>query len=129
MKTAFNLLAAIAIGFVVWVIICADANQPTIFQVYATSLPYGDKLGHFGLFFSLAMLLNFTYQLKRINLVHLNIYTGSAYVFSFATIEEFSQLMFAPQRTFDLIDLLADVCGILVAHFLTQFITVRKASN
>jgi VanZ family protein len=133
-KNVLNILAIIFIGFVVWVLVRADANQPTIFQTFAVSLPYGDKIGHFCLFGTFSLLLNFTLKLKRIPLAYFNlkkrsIYLGSLCVLSFAVIEEFSQLMFAPQRTFDLIDLLADICGIATAHVATHFIATRYIAH
>jgi VanZ family protein len=128
-KNALNLFAMIFIGFVVWVLVRADANQPTIFQTFAVSLPYGDKIGHFCLFGTFSLLLNFVLQLKRITFANVSLYIGSVCVLSFASIEEFSQLMFAPQRTFDLIDLVADICGITAAHFVTQYLAARQDSN
>jgi VanZ family protein len=128
-KNALNLFAITFIGFVVWVLVRADANQPTIFQTFAVSLPYGDKIGHFCLFGTFSLLLNFVLKLKRITFVNVSFYMGSVCVLSFAIIEEFSQLMFAPQRTFDLIDLAADICGITAAHFVTQYLAARRDSN
>jgi VanZ family protein len=127
-KNALNLLAITFIGFVVWVLARADANQPTIFQTFAASLPYGDKIGHFCLFASFSLLLNFVLKLKRITFANISFYMGSTSVLSFAIIEEFSQLMFAPQRTFDLIDLVADICGITAAHVVTQYLAARQDS-
>lgn len=113
----------------IWVLARADANQPTVFQTFVTTFPYGDKIGHFCLFSALSLLLNVVLKFKRFSLLSVSLYAGSAGVLSFAIIEEFSQLLFAPQRTFDLIDLIADICGVTAAHFVTQYLATRQDSN
>jgi VanZ family protein len=73
-------------------------------------IPYGDKIAHAVLYGIMAYLLNYGFNGKRWGRIEV----GSVIVFSFAFIEEVSQLYF-PSRSFDWFDLLADAIGIAVA--------------
>lgn len=122
-----KLFVGIAIGFIsfiFWVIARADAGQPTIFHTFALSLPYGDKIGHFCIFVTLTLITNFALNLRQIKVFNLAVYLGSAVVFIFAFLEELSQLMF-PKRSFDLVDILADLLAILLASFATKWLAKR----
>lgn len=85
------------------------ANYNFAFHVVGM-IPYGDKIAHAILYGIMAYLLNYGLNGKR----WFRLEIGSLIVFSFALIEEVSQLYF-PSRTFDWFDLLADVVGIVVA--------------
>jgi polysaccharide biosynthesis protein VpsQ len=101
------------IAFILWVIYMADLGRPTKFHVLIMSIGHGDKIGHFFLFGILALFANLALKLRRVKLGALSVYTGSLFVFAFATIEEASQLYF-PERTLDIVDLLAGALGIFV---------------
>ncbi len=125
MNKLFIALAIAFFSFILWVIYHADAGQPTFFHLWITTIPFGDKIGHVGLFGTLAYLSNFALKLRQISLAKFNVYLGTLLVFSFALIEEISQLFF-PQRTFDWFDLLAGVLGIFVANFATKTLANRQ---
>ena len=108
-------------GFILWVIYLANTGQSSIFFKFVSSIPYGDKLGHFCLFGVLALGANFTFKLKSFQLANFEIYVGSALVLLFAVVEETSQ-HFIPSRTLDFADLIADILGIITFHFITNFI-------
>lgn len=84
------------------------ANYNFAFHVVGM-IPYGDKIAHAVLYGIMAYLLNYGFNGKRWFRIEL----GSVIVFSFALIEEVSQLYF-PSRSFDWFDLLADAVGIVV---------------
>lgn len=76
------------------------------------SIEYGDKVGHFLLYGCLSFLANLAFRLKVINLFQIPIFKGTALVLVFVALEETSQF-FIPSRTFDLIDMTANLGGIL----------------
>jgi polysaccharide biosynthesis protein VpsQ len=84
------------------------ANYNFAFHVVGM-IPYGDKIAHAVLYGIMVYLLNYGFNGKRWGRAEI----GSVIVFSFALIEEVSQLYF-PSRSFDWFDLLADAVGIVV---------------
>lgn len=122
-----NIISGIAVGFVgfvIWVLVKADAGQPTVFHTFALSLPYGDKIGHFCIFATLTLIINFAFKLRRVSVFKRTFYLGSVVVLIFALLEELSQLMF-PKRSFDLVDILADILAILFAGLVTKWLAQR----
>lgn len=111
--------AGIFFGFICYLILLRDLNQKNLIIHIGQSVPFGDKIGHFFLFGMLAYLLNVAARLYKVRFGKLNIYFAPLIVLGFAVTEEFSQILF-PTRTFDLIDMLFDVLGIvsftLVSH-------------
>jgi hypothetical protein len=105
-------------AFILWIIYLANTGGQSIFFEFVNAIPYGDKLGHFGLFGMLTLLLNFTCKLKTIKVRSAQLYVGALLVLTFAVIEELSQF-FVASRTLDLIDVLADIAGILCFSGLT----------
>ena len=111
------------LGFIAWVIYLANTAQPSLFFDLVASIPYGDKIGHFCLFGLLSLAANFAFKLKKIALGSFNVYLGSAVVCLFVVMEELSQY-FIPNRTLDIIDLVADFFGIIVFSFITHRIAL-----
>ena len=98
-------------GFIVWMIVNADLEQKNLIIDIGESVPWGDKIGHFVLFGTLALLLNMALGFRQVNIRGRRFHWGSVLVFAFAALEEISQLAF-PSRTFDLMDMLFDLLGI-----------------
>lgn len=98
-------------SFITWMIVQADMDKSNIIMEIGRSVPWGDKIGHFMLFGILALLINMALSFKQVIIRKRLFHVGSLIVFSFAAIEEFSQLAFST-RTFDLIDMLFDLFGI-----------------
>ncbi|MCK5898357.1 MAG: VanZ family protein [Methylococcales bacterium] len=118
------LLAAIAFfSFIVWVIYMANTGGSSIFFDFIKTIPYGDKLGHIGLFGVLTLIVNVGFKYHSFRLISLNFYSGTVIVSVFVILEEASQF-FIPKRTFDLYDLLSDATGIVIftglAHYLNR---------
>ncbi|WCN13996.1 trypsin [Marinomonas mediterranea] len=106
--------AALFFTFIVWVIYLANTGGNSIFFDFVRSIPYGDKFGHAGLFGFLAILLTSGLKFRSLRIRNFKIYYGLIWVLLFVFLEEFSQI-FIPLRTFDFVDLAADMVGILVA--------------
>jgi polysaccharide biosynthesis protein VpsQ len=106
-------------SFLIWVIVAADSGRQNYFLQLAASLPYGDKIGHVLLFAALALLLNFATKARQLAVGPVRLYLGVVLTLGFALLEEGSQLLF-PARSFELLDILADLLGVTLATLLTK---------
>lgn len=113
-------------AFICWVIFSADTGRKTWYFDFVRSLPYGDKLGHIGLFGLLALLANFAFRFKSVRAAWLQV--GSLAVLAFAMIEELSQHFF-PNRTLDIVDAIADLIGIGAATIISVWIAKSRSTN
>jgi len=112
--------------FIIAVIILADMGRLPLSITAIYDFPYGDKLGHFILF----GLLNYfvtraflsSYPSKPRAWVTLSVGLILALLIA---LEEFSQKFFA-ERTFELIDLLASIVGVLVGGWAAYKTNVPK---
>ena len=104
--------------FICWVTYEANLGQYNTFIMLGRKIPSGDKIGHFLVYGIMALLLNYSLRFARISILKMTVYTGSVVVFSFAIIEEFTQLAFE-SRTFDYADMISDVAGIALFSLLT----------
>jgi len=115
--------------FILWIIYLANTGGSSPFFDFVRSLPYGDKLGHFGLFGSLTFIVIIATRFKSFSIGPLSIYYGLAAVWLFIVIEEISQAFIAT-RTFDLVDLSADALGVMTAtglcYVLNTFLLKEK---
>ncbi len=115
------LLALSFFTFLGWIIYLANTGQPSIFFDLVKALPHGDKIGHFVLFGTATLLLSLALKAAYWRLGTIKLYWGALIVFFFALSEEISQA-FVASRTFDLVDLTADIVGIAVASFLISML-------
>ncbi|MDH4319469.1 MAG: VanZ family protein [Desulfobulbaceae bacterium] len=99
--------------FLCWIIYLADSGNDSIFFKITQAVPNGDKIGHFVLYGSLAILLNHSLEYSSLKFFHFSIQKGALLVYLFAIFEEFSQYFF-PNRTPSLIDILSDLFGIII---------------
>ena len=99
--------------FLCWIIYLADSGSDSIFFKITHNIPSGDKLGHFILYGFLTLLLNHALGYGSLKLLRFHIQKGALLVLLFALLEEFSQFFF-PNRTPSLIDILADLIGIII---------------
>ncbi len=112
--------------FIGWVIYLANTGQSSIFFQLVRAIPYGDKLGHLFLFGFLTLGLNIALNYKTFNLKQRKIYYGSTIVGVSVLLEELSQY-FLPSRTFDVIDLGADIAGILLFSVISYMLSSRTS--
>ncbi len=106
-KRIFGIIFTILFIFVAYIVFNADSGKSNIFFDFVKNFKYGDKIGHFFIFGTLSIFLNF--YLNKVFLKYIPL--GSVLIFAVTIIEEFSQKFF-PSRTFDYFDLLADFLGI-----------------
>jgi len=122
----FLILSSIVFfSFILWIIYLANSGSNSIFFDLVRVIPYGDKLGHIGLFGMLSFIITLTTKGKSLRVGEFHIYYGALIVFLFAFIEEISQA-FISSRTFDITDLVADIIGISCAVVISQFYFRRK---
>jgi len=110
--------------FLLRIIFLANTGGQSIFFQLVGGIPYGDKLGHFGLFSLLTFFLVFGSKFKTLLFGRFRIYYGTLMVLTFAFFEEFSQILIS-SRTFEPADLLADLLGILVATYFLKYLQVK----
>ena len=103
-------------GFICWIIFLADSGQGSVFFELVRKLPCGDKLGHAGLFGTLALLANVSLGFRYLKQPWIQI--GSLAVLAFAFGEELTQYFF-PQRAMDLADAAADFFGVSIATLIS----------
>ncbi len=114
MKQAGKWLVTIGFfGFILWVILLANRGEVGQWFGFVRYLPFGDKLGHAGLYGGLALLLNWALRWRSFDAAGW-MQWGTLLVAIFALAEELTQA-WNPNRTLDGWDLLADVVGLLAA--------------
>lgn len=114
-----------AVGWLVFVgvvVFCADRRLLRPFFALITSHPGLDKAGHFLLIGGFAFFVNLALGLRQWR----GFLLGSLLVAVACLAEEISQLWF-PARTFDLLDLVADLAGILFFGWLARRVFCRRA--
>ena len=116
-------------AFVLLVVLLADLGLMSWFREYARQYPGIDKVLHFILVGFLSWILIFAFNAKRLNLLGSSLFVGTIVTFSLVTLEECSQLLIATRR-FELLDLLADYLGILVAEMLARrsSVSIRRSN-
>ena len=103
----------------------ADSGRGRWLFGMTESIPGGDKLGHFILFGLLAFLVNLVLHATVVRWGRLTILKGSALVMVIVMAEEVSQLLFV-SRSFELLDLAADLAGIWIFGQLAAFYLKRE---
>lgn len=127
----YKLTVSIALGFfafILWAIYQANTGSSNLFFDLIQPLPYGDKLGHFGLFGLLTLLANLASRCRTLSIGRFKLYWGSTAVSLFVLIEELSQGLI-PTRTLDMMDLAADGLGITLFSLLTYLIATNTRSQ
>jgi polysaccharide biosynthesis protein VpsQ len=115
LKLIAILAALLAVAFVAWIIVSADEDHLPGFITALYDFPNGDKLGHFLLMGTLALILTLALP-KRFRL------TGLIILAAGLAIEEFSQRFFQ-HRTSSWLDLASSLAGIVVFGGLCLWLT------
>ncbi len=121
MQKYLTSLAICFFVFILWAIYVANTGQSNGLFKLVSTLPYGDKIGHFCLFGMLTLFANLATRCRTLKIKKLSIYWGSLAVWIFVTIEELSQ-HFLPTRTLDIYDYLADLAGIIIFSGLSSLL-------
>ncbi len=106
------------IGFFVWIIVIADRAEGVPWWSFIHQIPFGDKVGHFGLVGALSFLCNLAFARRGSN--RPRFITRTTWVLLLVlSLEELSQ-GFIPHRHLDLFDWLADLAGLAVGQILAM---------
>jgi len=99
--------------FIIGVIIFADLGMLDILG-FVNRIPYGDKIGHFGLYGILTLLIDLAFVRSTALRTsrRLLVFRVALILAILIGLEEFSQQYF-PNRTFDLVDLAFSYLGVL----------------
>lgn len=120
LKNLRHLTAAFAL-FMVIIVVLADLDAlPGLFSIIYI-VPHGDSIVHFILMGIMSFILHLTFHTVRVTPLRLS--RTALIMLTIVTLEECSQLFFA-NRSFSLLDLSADILGILLMAELG--IRVRK---
>ena len=115
-KSNFKMLrilpALLLFSFIGWIIFQANIGSKNIFFDLVHLIPYGDKLGHFILYGTLSILTTIAFNYKCCLIMSYRVPIGAILVLVIAIVEEVSQI-FLSNRTFDMIDISADIAGII----------------
>lgn len=112
-KTIIRILGISFLIFMGFVILSANIGWDFFFFELVEYLPLGDKMAHFLLVGGISFFVNLLLDVRMLKVGKTQILLGSFLVFSFITLEEFSQ-MFLIRRNFDLLDLSANYLGIFI---------------
>lgn len=116
------------LSLIIWAITQANSGSHNAVFKWIAALPYGDKIGHFLLFGSLAFFLSLALKRASFRLFRNRVYWGCALVLGFALTEEASQ-HFLPTRTLDIWDFAADTAGIFSAAVFIKLKEVFSAAR
>lgn len=121
------LLRSLALSFLVFfivIVIIADRGDGNRWWGFLVRHRYGDKLGHLILVGTLSFLGNLALSLRPRRWLPRWITTVTLILFLLLTIEELSQA-FIPSRSCDVLDWLADVCGLALGQLVSLGIRAR----
>ncbi len=90
--------------------------------------PYYDTILHFLLMGFSAFLGHLAFKKRKINILNFPLPLVPIIISFFVLVEECLQ-MFSPNRSFDLVDLAADFCGIVLFTLLAEIMKVRSCEG
>jgi len=96
-----------------WILSAANTRSKNSLLSISSSLPHGDKIGHFLVMGLLAFMVNRLLDNRFQMIGKRKFLLGSLIVAAIVTAEEFCQI-FIPSRTFSPFDLIADFAGIFI---------------
>ncbi|MEH2105607.1 VanZ family protein [Nostoc sp.] len=91
-------------------------------------IPYYDTILHFLLLGIAAYLGHLALNKRNIQIFNISLPLASLIVIFFCIVDEIIQL-FTPYRSFDLVDLAADFCGIVLFTWLAERQNLNKSEN
>ncbi|MBW4604036.1 MAG: VanZ family protein [Calothrix sp. FI2-JRJ7] len=90
--------------------------------------PYYDTVLHFVLLGIAAYLSHLALNKRQLHILGTALPLAPFIVFFFCILDEIIQ-KFTPHRSADIVDLIADVCGIIVFTYLAEHTSIRKTSQ
>jgi VanZ family protein len=127
-KILLRFAALAFIGFLIAVVVIADRGKGNEWWPFIQDIPMGDKLGHVGLFGTLAFLCNLAFPDRRPSPLPRFITRTTLVLLTVISAEEIAQA-FIPFRSFDLIDWLADLIGLATGQTLALGILKTSAKK
>ncbi|MBW4511396.1 MAG: VanZ family protein [Scytonematopsis contorta HA4267-MV1] len=113
------------LGFLMFVSISAYLKLlPTELSLF----PHYDTVLHFLLVGLAAFFTHLALKKRKVTLLNIPIPLAGLLAFGGRTIDETIQI-FTPSRSFDLLDLGADLCGIILFLYLAEKVSIKKASD
>jgi VanZ family protein len=106
-------------SFICWIIYEADLGANNVFLTFVRTIPFGDKLGHVGLYGLLVALINWAAHCRLVRVQRFRLQIGTLMVLIFSLSEELTQGG-VPTRTLDVTDAVADIIGIAIAAYLSR---------
>lgn len=97
---------------------------PTLFW-FVSIVPWGDKLGHFGLMGAFSLVVNMAWHAARLPVGRWHPLKGTLLVLGVVALEELSQVLLR-YRSASIEDLACDVAGIVVFGWLAARICRRR---
>lgn len=118
------LARAISLGFMLFllaVVVIANRGEGNDWWPFLNHIPYGDKVGHVGLFGVLSLLCNLAFPNRRPTRLPAFITKTTFVLLVIISLEEISQA-FIPTRSLDPFDWLADLLGLACGQTLALVI-------
>ncbi|MEY4515566.1 MAG: hypothetical protein RLZZ450_7688 [Pseudomonadota bacterium] len=106
-------------SFILGVVWIMDTGRGQLVQDFVATHAHSDKLAHCVLMGTLCLLLNIALAAPTVHILNRPVLQGSLWLGGIIVLEELSQL-FVAHRTFDLLDLLSDFVGIVIAGVITR---------
>ena len=123
-----NLIMVAYTAFIIWIILLASSGGLSAVFFLIKAVPFADKVAHFFLMGTLALVVNISFKYKVILFGRFPIFLASIVVLFFVVLEEFSQIGNI-YRTFDWYDLLADLLGIILIPWLGKKYFVKQTQT
>ncbi len=99
-----------------------------VLPVKSSAIPFYDTIGHFILIGLAAFFSHLAMNKRHFLLLNISLPLAPFLVTIITVIEEFLQHL-SPHRTFDVVDLIADFCGIILFTYLAGRIKTHKSCN
>ena len=123
-----RLATGIFLTALIFIVLAANAGLARHYFGWFLALPGGDLIGHFGLMGAFSFLVNYWLRCRRVRVGRLAPLQGTLIVAVVVSLEEFSQ-MFVLARSFSLLDLGADLMGIVIFGRLAEVACSREAAG
>ena len=123
-----RLATGIFLTALIFIVLVANAGQARHYFGWFLAMPGGDIIGHFGMMDAFSFLVNYWLRCRRVRVGHFTPLLGTLIVAVVVGLEEFSQ-MFVLTRSFSLLDLGADLLGIVIFGRLAEVACLREAAG
>ncbi|MCO1334734.1 VanZ family protein [Microbulbifer sp. OS29] len=120
MSKVLGASAVVFFAFILWIFYLANTGSSSVLFDLTQAIPFGDKIGHIFLYGTFSIILILATRSTSSRFGPVEIYYGALAVLIFALTEEISQA-FIVNRTFDLIDLVSDLIGVILANILVYY--------